>query len=209
MRPLILAAAIAASFTANAQQSVFSNCLTRETAGASLGTLPKKIVLTTSVRETPFALLADQSKPTEEEKESIAKWADIVGSCAREDEPDRKGRLLPEALSYVDAYLATTVADAASLYTGEISFGQFNKLRIETDQKLRAALAELRQRRADQAQAAAQSDEIARRNAALQYFMGSQGRPSAPQIQPYQTPSRPTLSTNCYRFGNQTTCTTR
>ena len=83
------------------------------------------------------------------------------------------------------------------------------KARVQSDNRLRTAIGTMRHRKDEEQRAAAQADDQARRNAALQYML-NQRAPQAPTIQPYQAPiPRPSVTTNCYRFGDQVTCTSR
>lgn len=191
-----------------AQQSAFGSCMHADTQGEALNPLRGKIVIAGNNRDIPFSMLTDATKATEAEKDAIAKWAEIYSGCVKNDAGFRS-TIPPDAAAIIEATASVTVAMAASLYSGEITYGQFNKERSERSGKVSSALTSIQQRERSRAQAADEADYQARRNAALQYLLGQPPLPAFQPIQPYQIPVKPTVTTNCYRFGNQVTCTSR
>lgn len=181
------------------------HCIEGRMAIPAVDPIRHKIVIVGDVAGPSFAMLTDTTKPTEEEKTALAKWADLYAWCVKQDVPFRS-RIPPDASALLEATATGTIALAAALHSEEMTFGQFNKERAERSQRLRVALSQIRQRE----QGRADAEDQARRNAALQYLLSRQ--PAAPAyqpIQPYQIPVAPTVTTNCFRFGAQVTCTSR
>lgn len=202
MRATILAVALLVAFQANAQQSTFATCMRSYSADEKLKPINEKVVLHGRVNEPPFAMLTDQSIATETEKSAIAAFVEVYTTCFKQDAAWFDAGP-PEGQALIRAAVNGFVGLAASLYTGELTFGQFNRERSDRATKLNAAMADLGRRFTDRAQA----EEQARRNAALQYLL-SQPRPMPTQGNQIPTPQQPT-TTNCHRFGAQVTCTTR
>lgn len=203
MKHILVIAILCATWNALAQQSNFRACVDSYNID-KLQPLRAKIMLQGRVVETPFPMLVDQSKATEEEKTAIAAFVENYNFCIKQDAA-YLGSIPQEAAALIRANMSGLFGLAAGLYSGELTFGQFNKERMDRGAALQAGLSEVSRRHNDRAQA----EEQARRNAALQYLL-NQPRPTPiPSAQPYQIPIQPSVTTNCYRFGSQTTCTSR
>lgn len=192
------------SLPANAQ-STFVSCLKTSMQNQAVDPLREKIVLAGPASETPFSMLTDPTKPNDAEKEAIAKWAELYTGCVKNDETWR--RTIPaDAAAIMEATASVTISQAAGLYAGDLTYSQFNKERLERIGKVNSALALIGQRERGRAQA----DDQNRQNAALQYLLNQRQAPATyQQPQPYQVPINPSVTTNCYRFGPQVTCTSR
>lgn len=138
--------------TTSAADSAFLACLQADTQTEALDPLRAKTILAGDTRTAPFAMLTDETKPTDAEKEAIAKWADIRTRCFKHDVPYRQA-IPPEVAALIEATANGTIGLAASLYSGELTYGQFNKERSERSQKLVTALSAIRQREISRADA--------------------------------------------------------
>lgn len=207
MRIAILMVFALVSGSASAQHSTFRECVAREVDGATYAPLRAKVILLDGRNQRPpFAMLTDQSVATTGEQLAIAAWADLSSRCLLNDAAYFT-QIPPDAAALIEAEISGTLGLAAKLYGGEITYGQFNAQRSELGQRLNVELGAIRQRET----ARDDADYQMRRQAAIQYLLGQQAtqptyrqQPAAPM---YAIP--PTVRTDCYRFGSQTTCTTR
>jgi hypothetical protein len=197
----ILPLLLAASFPAMAQQSTYGPCMQAEAPHPAYDAIRSKTSLVGTAGIT-FEMMTSNARATDEEKIAIARWADAAAKCNAHDAPFRRA-IPPDAAAAIEASASGFTGLQAALYSGEITYGQFNTTRRERSAVVQRELTAIQQREA----ARADAEDQARRQAALQYLLGQQPRNTFQPMQPYQPP--PTVNTNCYRFGNQLTCTTR
>lgn len=205
MRLLYVAAALWCTAAA-AQQSNFAPCMNASIPADQFNPIRQKILLLGGYGAS-FQMLTDKSSPDEAEKVAIAAYADLYGRCMESNAANRR-QMPPDAAALIEANHSALTGLLARLYSGEATYGAFNTQRSEMAQRLRTALGSIEQREMSRAQAASDADMQMRRQAAMQYIMGQQPAYAPSQAAPLQLPPQPAV-TNCYRFGAQTTCTTR
>ncbi len=96
----------------------------------ALDPIRDKVYLGRAVQETPLGLLALSSRPTEEEKKAIEAWDGVRrGEAFRELEAWR-GKYMPwnRPVSQMTQAAMTTLM--AQLYAGELTYGEFNRKRM-------------------------------------------------------------------------------
>jgi hypothetical protein len=175
-----------APLVAAAQQNTLAACLESNKGIAELDPIRSKIMVAGLLRDTPFGMLTDTTLPTEVEKAAIAKWATIYAGCTRYDEPNRQ-TLVSDARALVEAYLRGTIGLSASLYSGELTYGKYNKERVERSQQLRVALASIQQREIGRNQA----EEQVRLNTLLQILSLPRPVIQMPDYQPVRPSPAP------------------
>lgn len=201
---------VLATPAAFAQQDPTDACFVRLSEERRLDVIRAKLSLLGS-RTTTFAMLADESVPTAEEREAIATWATARADCMKDGDEYRARYWPAQASSLAVEAESRMTAEAVELFQQKINFGEFNKRRQAIANELAPRRAALRQQaqdandRAQQAQQAQQSQERARRQAEMSIL-----------LQPFKTEpltltptTRPTVTTNCSQLGNQVQCTTR
>jgi hypothetical protein len=193
---LALAAAISGCVTTqppgpSAENDPSRSCLQRLSQQADIAPLAKKIGSLWSANETTIQQLADTARPDEAEKAMLAYWGSERMECLARGRPFRQQWAPPGYSEVYESAQMNIVHLIARLYSGEITFGQFNVARNENSANSNARLERLRDR--DMAQAAAARQQAD--NAALQMML----------LQERQRP----LQTSCYRIGSTVNCTTR
>ena len=191
--------------------------------------LSRKLPLTDYSHIT-FAMLADDSKPTDAERRAIADWFDGHDSCVKQGQADRAGKWPPEILQLIQEGDSVVKAIGADLYNGKITYGEANKRITDAVNNFTAHLipivkqyqALVAEQRAAAQQTAAQQQAYANEQAAQQAYqdqlmrqhrtqlflnyMSSLQEAQARQMQIFAP--KPTYNTNCYTSGNSTNCTT-
>lgn len=155
---------------------------------------------------------ADPARPSEEEKKAISAYAAARADCLQRGESYRAVSLpLPVYTSMARGWRGID-ALLVRLYSGEITYGQYNQLRMENGEQSRENIARgYADAERDRAQAEAAEDD--RRRAAigmaLQNMQMQQSIQQQQQIQQQQMlqMNRP-RTTNCQRIGSQLNCTT-
>lgn len=172
--------------------------------------LRAKIAINLRTDNLPLQMLSDKSYANDDDKAVLSEWIAARAECARMGESFRAAYAPPEYRANITAAQAFTTSAAARLYSGEITYGEFNRLRSEaaTAATMRSATAQQRQH---EATAAAQAQDDANQRAAvgaalqnMQNTMLIQEQVRAQQIQQ----NRP-INTDCQRFGNTVSCTSR
>lgn len=160
-------------------------------------------------------LRADKSTPSQEEKQALSMYAAARQQCKMVGESYRRSTVPPVIAAAMDAGWNGIDNLLAKLYAGDITFGQYNQMRVENgaqaNDKIRSAAAVL-----DQAQAQADAQNAANRQMAAGMLMQSLQQQQALQQQQQQLQQQQlyqmqqnnrTINTNCQRFGNQVNCT--
>ncbi len=213
------------------------NCIRGLMTDERFSTIAGKISL--GPTETTFAMLADDSRPTDSERAAIGAWAEARDNCVKGGlawaERAYPAELLALGLQGEHALLALTV----ELVNKKITYGEYNKRRqamVDEIRKHAAAVAERLQaqrvaekqtdeanrdaeRRAAEAraqadalnqQAIAAQNDIARRQMAMGLLLNQLRSFQPPApMVPYQIPIRPVYQTVCSPIGNTVYCTTR
>ena len=176
----------------------------------------------TNVRETTFAMLANESLPKPEERPVIADLIGAQQACFQDGDLWRQKNYPPQIVAIVAESFNTGVATAADLYNGKLSYGAFNKQRQaladEARNRVAAVVQQIQSQRHAEQQMQKQTREAqqaqanaAREQAVLQLLLKNM---TPPPVQPlpvqlYQVPIKPSVHTDCYQMGDHMRCTTR
>jgi hypothetical protein len=220
---------------AEAQQDPSADCFIKLATEPRFAPLTRKMTL--GIPKSTFAMLADESFPSNAERKLIADWATAVQECEPVGESYRQSNYPPQLLALVNESKNIFLETVINLYNRKISYGQFNRRRQSTFDEVRARATEIAQRiqaeqqaqqqaqeqaqRAQQqaeyeaqrarqqAQAAQQAQEDANRRQAALYLL-NQMRMNQPQaLVPYQMPIRRGTTTSCHWAGDSLFCSTQ
>ena len=152
-------------------------------------------------REQTFAMLADDSRATGEEKPTIAVWAELLAQC-KSYARSRLFPLLPSQMTAVmDAAASVAEGHKADLYRGALTYGEFAKKRSENFSQMMTALTNIQNAlRVQDQNAQFQAQNLANQSRALflqQYQFQQQ------QQQQYMQMHR---GITCQTVGNTTFC---
>lgn len=187
-------------------------CIDQVTADPYLvNTLGPKTGLGTKAPPS-LEMRADSSRPSDAEKKALSAYATARAECLQRGDSYRAISLpMPVYTSMARGWRGID-ALIVKLYSGEITYGQYNQMRLENGEQSRENIARsLADAERDRAQAEAAEDD--RRRAAvgmaLQNLQNQQAIQQQQQIQQQQMlqMNRP-RTTNCQRFGAQVNCTT-
>jgi hypothetical protein len=182
-----------------------------------------------------FSMLADDSRPTPEERKEIAAWFDGRDQCWKESEAVLQSQWPPELFQLSNEGSAGMKAIGIALYKGKLTFGEANKQIEQLGNSIKARIipivkqyqADAAAQKAVEAQQAAQRQEAAdRRGAQQQAYADAQASQAElqrqqraqlflnylranqpPPLQLHQLPQMPqTRMTNCNTSGNTTNC---
>lgn len=153
------------------------------------------------------AMLSDESFPTDQEKPVIALWADARTRCFSTFTSTLKEDLPPEVFEVQKISVDRARLLAADLYAGKLTYGQFNRTRVQQNSAAESALEQIRQLYA----ARQDQENQQRRQVLLMQLQNQLSRPvpPPPAVQPYMIPTQPTVTTNCTTVGNQVYCNSR
>jgi hypothetical protein len=117
-------------------QAITQSCIQRVQSDRDLDPIRTKIELyrTAMSGAPPPAMLADQSRPSPEERIAIAKWSSIREACMQELLPLRAN------LEPYRQYNERMGLLVAALYDGRFTYGQFAAERMKTSDQMFAAL---------------------------------------------------------------------
>jgi hypothetical protein len=190
------------------------------------------------VNSVSFNMLADQSRPTAQEREEIAEWFDQREGCWKANEAAIQTEWPPEIVQVASEGSSGFKAIGVDLYNRKLTYGEANLRIQELGNNIKARIIpivkqyqaeigaqkaaaeqqaanrqEAAERRASQQEAYAQAQanqEQALRQQRAQLFLNYMGamRQQQQQIQQQYAP-KPTYTTNCSTSGNMTNCTTR
>ncbi len=97
-----------------------------------------------NVDNTTLEMLTNQTKPTDEEKVAIQKWVWKRGYCTREQTALYRRASAPEHLITMNQVFNDRVLFLITdLYSGSVTYGEFNKRRKELASERRAKLSEM------------------------------------------------------------------
>ena len=223
---------------AGAEDNPLVACLVTASQDSRLDPLRDKLVVAVPGEET-FAMLADQSMPTDQQRAAISIWSDGKHDCVTKWLPWWQEHFSAELVDVAVEVDNQMTFAAVDLYNRKITFGEFNRrskvARADVKQRVAAIVARIqtaqRQQQDQQAAVARQEDwqrqqlaeqeelqrrqleaqdDIARRQMAMQVLL-RQMRPVAQPapLVPYQVPVRPIVNTNCMQTGNQVHCTSQ
>lgn len=167
--------------------------------------LREKIAINLPAHQPTIEMLADKSGPTSDEKQLLGEWAAARDGCLSQGAGFRAAYAPPTYAAWMSNNVTTVKMLVARLYVGEISYGEFNRLRAEASEASRTYAAGMAQRDREQAAAA---EERRRQDAgsALQNFQNQLLLQQ--QIRNQQIQQNTPRQTTCQRFGNRVDCTT-
>lgn len=181
-----------------------NRCFDLLVADKDLTILKNKIALD-SIDNTNFSMLADDTYPTDQERKAIALYASKVEACRR---PMKSLSLYYPNDPTANLYRAFTDSNdqlILSLYKGQLSFGNFAKIRKEN--KVRVDDARMKIVTEAKAQDAAALDRAQRIAIEQQKLFVEQQRTYAEFYKPPVMQIPRMTSTNCQLLGNQVNCT--
>lgn len=152
---------------------------------------PIKAKLPAKVQDATLPQLADPSLPTPAEQQAISDFDPVMAQCFDMRRAYLQAYTPGVVVATFDALKADSKALRAQLWAKKISYGQYNTaaLRLVTESQ-KAMQVELDKAKQFAAQQQAQRDQ----NMML--------------MMPYMNPPIP-RTTDCYRYGNSVSCTTR
>lgn len=159
-----------------------------------------RIYLARDVRETPLAMLGIDEKPNEDQKKALEAYQSYMSGTFYPEFERISQTYYPGLLPIFQAQRAAMYALLADLYVGQITYGGFNRKRVDIANETIAAL----QRRSQELQELNQRQAQAASSAALQSFqtyllgqqlLNQQFQPA--RIAPF-TCAQLGKTTNCY-----------
>ncbi|WP_175907921.1 hypothetical protein [Burkholderia seminalis] len=204
-------------------------CFSALSDNPAIGAIQGKVV--TKIGGHPdLSMLSNDRRPTKKEKDALSAWVTEGERCYELGRDFRATNYPPVVSALIDESLHALEALVAKLYSGKLTYAQFNEQRQASDDQYRARIAgavqELRaqqsrdqaeqesQRRTAEAQeAVAQAQREATEEArqqerrALALRMLSNMKPAYVSPPP-PMPTQHIQNTNCSAFGNQMNCTT-
>lgn len=197
MKLIVIAIAASAIMTGCAQMEMKDSLAACKAniAAAEISVLRGKIPLEDTERPT-IAMLNDPKKATEEDQKAIINMDRVLIECAKSAGSVAQKYNAGDYLALIMEIAAAGQSLRADLYSGKISYGEYNRKSEEMKAAFTRRGADLDARR--QAQA---SSSIMATAQTLQTLQQMQPRPVA------TPPSLPTR-TNCQTYGVQTNCTT-
>ena len=151
-------------------------------------------------------MLADKTTPTEEERQALVSFTSVRQSCIAEGTSYRRANMPPEVWMQIEGLGEQTTLLFARLYASDITYGDYNRIHMEQTRNAMIRLANSDRQRA-QAQA---SDDERRGQAFLQGLQAAQQQQYQQQmLRQQQIQMNRPVTTDCSRFGNSVTCTSR
>jgi hypothetical protein len=189
------------------QSDPTNSCLAQSENSPALAILKPKVGKLFGRADPTIEMRANRDKPTDEEKQALSAWGKVRQQCLEMGRAYRAQYAPPGWVAAVEDGQSQLWQAIASLYVGDITFGQFV---AERDRIGIAAVAGMEQAdRADMATRAQQAQQRAkdaqqseaRANAAIQMLL----QPPPQAVRPMQTPSvnctsravGNTVQTNC------------
>lgn len=171
----------------------------------ALDAIRGKVYLGSDARQTPLNLLTLEGRPTPEERKAIDAWY-AIRNTADADFKAWMRRYMPWNVPVMDLAKSASTTLMAELYTGELTYGEFNRKRMQLGAETVAAADRRTQEIAAQQQQAAYMASMAQAQAtsvALQSystFLQNQQLVNA-QMQPVRI-----APFTCSRMGAMTSC---
>jgi hypothetical protein len=221
MRFMTILAAAALAASAHAQTSADDptiQCLGALATHPDVAPLADKLGSLTAANKQTIAQLADSSKPTESEKAMISAWGTQRMACMEQGTRFRAQYAPPGMGAAFEDNQRRIISLLAKLYSGELTYGQFNQARNESSAYFFAQVRQISQQldsqqRAERDRLDAQRQYEAQRQQAeaqAQFQSGLQLLQMA-RPQPMQMPNLLQPSVNCISRplpgnGVRTTC---
>ncbi len=218
MRIATLVFSFIAAVPCFAQQDPSIDCVKGLVMNARFAPIKDKLALGVS-SDTTFAMLANESLASDDEREAISAWATARNECIKPGEEFRRRTYLPQVNALLLEAEGALLLLAVDLYNRKISYADYNKRRQAAVAELRNKIAAIAQQLSSEQQAQqqanqraqnvidaqrAQEAEAARRQILMQMIQNN--RPI--QLQPLPVP-RPSVTTDCYMRGNRMHCDSR
>jgi hypothetical protein len=174
----------------------------------SIDPIRDKVYLGRDVRQTPLPLQVLDSKPKAEEKKALEAWHEITAASRPELEGWAR-KYTPWGMPILALQRAASYSLLAKLYAGEITYGEFNRQRMQI---VTSSVAAMRQRE-DEVRRNLQQQAYAQQALDIQRSIASSAALRAysdllvqqqllnQQFQPVQV-----APFNCTRFGNTASC---
>jgi hypothetical protein len=211
-------------------------CFDAMASNSSIAPLQGKVVLKVGAHPD-LAMLSDDHRPTKRERDAINAWVAEGERCYDLGHDFRASAYPPVVSALIDESMHTLEALVAKLYSGKLTYAQFNEQRQSSDDAYREKIAQAVQAfqteqsrdqanqqaqqasiEAQQRAAAAQESAVEAQREAAEQARESERRALAMQMlsnmkPTYVAPPPPihvpqTQDTNCYMTGNQWHCTT-
>jgi hypothetical protein len=181
-----------------------------------------------------FSMLADQSRPTVQERKEIASWFDARENCWKTSEPTLRALWPPEIVQISNEGSASLKAIGVELYNGKLTYGEANKEIEDLGNSIKARIIPIvkqfqadaaAQQAAEKQQTAQRTEAAERQSAQQQAYADAQANQAqalrqqraqlflnfmrANQPSPVQLPPPPrSYITNCATSVNSTNCVT-
>lgn len=120
-------------------------CIQELTINTELQGIKNKVALGPLKNQT-FSMLANRTKPSKEDTALIARWADLRAECSTKLSDAMKQRGTPIQLqNLVNKIRPEFEQFAAELFNGQISYGDFAKKRVASEDEFQSTLLKLTQ----------------------------------------------------------------
>jgi hypothetical protein len=212
----------------------FLTCVKALASDSKFADIKAKLPLQ-DVNSISFNMLADQSKPTTQEREEIAEWFDQREGCWKANEAAIRTEWPPEIVQIASEGSSEFKAIGVDLYNRKLTYGEANRRIEDGSNSIKARIipivkqyqAEIAAQKAAAEHQAASRQEVAARMASQQqaYAQAQANQEQAlrqrraqlflnylqaTRPSPLQPPAMPhTYTTNCSGSGNSINCTTR
>ncbi len=166
--------------------------------------LREKIAINLRAEKPTLEMMSDPSTPTPEEKALLGVWKIARDTCMDRGASFRAQYAPPEYRSNLSMGAAAVDVLTARLYSGEITYGQFNRDRAANAVQGQARGAAIEQREREANAVAAAQEEDRRRQAVGNALQNMQTQQLIQQQQrAYQMPIQRQTTCNSRRIGNQ------
>jgi hypothetical protein len=173
------------------------HCFDRMDSDQRLAVLAPKVGSVSRGGRATVEMLASTAKADEEDKKAISAWGQARQSCVAEGRAFRAQNAPPGWVPAFEAGQTEFLGLMARLYAGELTYGEFNRQRLDLGAKNDAALLNA----ADRAAAAAQQEQLNQQASTLQTMQIMQMLQPQPVIAPPML--RPPVNCVSRRVGSQ------
>lgn len=167
MLKTVLRACLLAPLWAAAEEDPSLACNKALVERPAYSALAQKLPIT-SMMDVPFEMLADDSKPNNQQRKAISGWATEHRECMRAGEDFRNTHYSPTLAAIVTEADGRAMVVAADLFNRKLSFGEANRRIQAIGDDVRARIAVLTQAAVDQQAADRQKADEAQAAAARQ-----------------------------------------
>ena len=157
-RIILICAFSSCAVAAETQLDPSADCFSKLATESRFAPISGKMTLR-AIPKSTFAMLADESFPTELERKLIADWATAVEECGPVGESYRQSNYPSQLIALVNNTKNIFLENVINLYNRKISYGQFNRRRQSIFDETRARATEIVQRLRAQQQAQQQAQE--------------------------------------------------